>query len=854
MGNLVYFTICSRNYMAYALTLGRSLVQTNPDAKFVIGMADEWHPEQDGHDVEFEVIPATQIGLRTFDDMITRYSVMEFNTAIKPRMIQYLMEERDFENVIYLDPDILVVSPFVELTACLNRGDECVLTPHALSPLDDGGDPDDVRLLRTGAYNLGFVAMSRSASVRNFLKWWETQLETKCIVDLEHGLFVDQKFMDLAPCYIENAHILRHPGYNVAYWNLTHRQIIASGQSYLVNGLPLRFVHFSGVVPKDASIFSKHQNRFRPDNIGDLKPLFDTYLKCLNSNKHENWSKKAYAYDQCGDISLDAPLRRVYAQQHPIPQQKISISGHDLIRLANQPESSSGPRFPTRYIYALWRSREDLRKAFDIETTNGRTGLAEWVLTSGSREVGIAKALLQPARDMLQSIDQKPRPTQRPALKNRIARRLIMIASRFKPITKRLPDRLARPVKRWLRNAMSPPPAVLETTKTLPQRLPREADGVAIYGNFETESGVGEGARQAHAALQRSGIAVEAHSIRALSGFVNNVVFEGARPARASGKPVRLFHINADQTPQILDALAFDEQLTTSYKIGYWAWELSKFPSAWAHAADRLNEIWAPSKFTAAAIQNAVDRPVHIIPHPVQVQDDHNPDKRRQMRRRLGLSDDDFSVLVSFDFNSYLARKNPKAALTAFRAARRVNNRLRLVLKVHGSSPHPLQRREFLKMAESIDGVIIIDGVMSRNEVDALQWASDTFMSLHRSEGFGLNILECMAKAKPVIATDYSGSMDFLDNSVGIPIPYDLIEVGNEDYPFPEEQVWADANVSAAADALIKLSNDTSLSWRLGKAAQERVRAQFSPAIVGQMMNARLKTILKQVSSSSGSN
>jgi glycosyltransferase involved in cell wall biosynthesis len=846
MENLVYFTICSRNYMAYALTLGRSLVQANPKAKFVIGMADEWPSGQYVGDVEFEVIPASNIGLPTFDDMITRYSVMELNTAIKPRMIRYLMEDRGFERVVYLDPDIFVISPLIELSTRLDDGVECVLTPHALAPLDDGGDPNDVRLLRTGVYNLGFVAMRRSINVSNFLKWWETQLETKCVVDLENGLFVDQKFMDLAPCYIENTHILRHAGYNVAYWNLTHRHVKASNRSYEVNEQPLRFVHFSGVAPKDASVFSKHQNRFTPENIGDLKPIFDNYLKRLKDNGNEAWSAISYAFDQRDGITLDSPLRRVYAEQHPLPRRNTTLSGKELIRLANQPARLEGPAFPTRYVHALWKSREDLRKAFDVDTANGRTRLAEWVLSSGIREVGISDALLQPARDALQFANQLQPTAEAPGLKHRIARRLIMIASHLRFVAQRLPNGLTRPVKRWLRAAISTSPYASTISQKPKQKIRREDDGVAIYGNFGTESGVGEGARQAHTALQQAGYTAEAHSILALGGFANNVEYDNAQVAGASGKPVRLFHINADQTPHILDALAFDEHLAGSYKVAYWAWELSKFPAVWTPAAERLDEIWTPSEFTAKAIRDAVDCPVYVVPHPVQVTLDQSPDARSRMRDKLGFADDEFVVLVCFDFNSYLARKNPEAALSAFQKARRVNDKLRLVLKVHGNSPSPQQRRQFLQQAEAIEGVIIIDGVMSREEIDELQWASDTFMSLHRSEGFGLNILECMAKGKPVIATDYSGSMDFLDSRVGIPIPYTLIEVGKQDYPFPEGQVWADADVSAAAEALVTLSNDILFSERLGKAAQSLARTQYSPKIIGRIMIERLQAISQQ--------
>src|SRR5258708_40264165 len=122
----------------------------------------------------------------------------------------------------------------------------------------------------------------------SFLDWWKAHLVENCAVDLENGIFVDQKYCDLLPSYFDNVKLLKHPGYNVAYWNLLHRRVYRDRDSgeWRVNAVPLRFFHFSGVVPSDRAVFSKHQDRFGVYNIGDVRDLLNKYISALNELSH----------------------------------------------------------------------------------------------------------------------------------------------------------------------------------------------------------------------------------------------------------------------------------------------------------------------------------------------------------------------------------------------------------------------------------------------------------------------------------------------------------------------------------------------------------------------------------------
>ena len=268
---ITYFTLASRNYLSYAATLMQSLRAAHPEARRVIGLVDAADLEGAAElDLAAEVLPWEALAVPGAEAMARRYSILELNTAVKPFLFQHLLAQDGAGPVVYLDPDIVVYRRLDELERLLEDGAGLVLTPHITSGLDDGLDPDELALLRSGVYNLGFLAVAPGAESDRLIAWWGERLEERCLVEPEAGLFVDQRWMDFAPAFHPGARILHHPGYNVAYWNLHERRLEApeGAAPWRVNGEPLAFFHFSGVVPGDPTVFSKHQNRFQPRRPG----------------------------------------------------------------------------------------------------------------------------------------------------------------------------------------------------------------------------------------------------------------------------------------------------------------------------------------------------------------------------------------------------------------------------------------------------------------------------------------------------------------------------------------------------------------------------------------------------------
>jgi SAM-dependent methyltransferase/glycosyltransferase involved in cell wall biosynthesis len=304
----VFFTICSKNFTAYARTLHESIVAHHPNAEFYMFLCDGPDPRYDPEQLPFKVVSLSQLDIPDVEGMSQRYNITEFNTAIKPFAFSYLFRIRNAPEVVYLDPDILLTSPLVEVMQGFRDGADCILTPHILNPAERAEVSDD-KMLLFGIYNLGFIALRNTPRVSEIVHWWGRRLENECVIALEKGLFVDQKWADLFPAFIPNTLVLRHAGYNVAYWNVPQRRVELRDGVWLVNTEPLRFAHFSGNKLDDPAVYSRHSWTLNTTNIGDLARLLDIYRSKVYGHGHAEYSKLPYAYNWNGvaGVNLHTP-------------------------------------------------------------------------------------------------------------------------------------------------------------------------------------------------------------------------------------------------------------------------------------------------------------------------------------------------------------------------------------------------------------------------------------------------------------------------------------------------------------------------------------------------------------------
>lgn len=309
---------------------------------------------------------------------------------------------------------------------------------------------------------------------------------------------------------------------------------------------------------------------------------------------------------------------------------------------------------------------------------------------------------------------------------------------------------------------------------------------------------------------------------------------------------INIFHLNADEVDAALAHMG-PRGFENGYNILYPYWELGVFPEAWRPQLQRFDEIWAPSEFIADALRASVDRPVHHLPTACEVEMGS-----LLSRRYFGIPESAYAFLFFFDFRSYATRKNPRAVIAAFRKLleSRPTSNACLVIKVTGSEADPVA---LARLREDVrpfrHQILLIDATVTDNEMKNLVRCCDCFVSLHRSEGFGRGLAEAMYLGKPVIATGYSGNLDFMDAGSALLVDYTLVPVLDGEYPHHSGQVWADADVDQASAHMRRLLDDPRSGRELGQRASRMIRSRVGYRTVGMSYRRRLEQIRSGASS-----
>lgn len=303
----IAFTICAGNYLAHAKTLGDSYLQHHPNHTFIIGLVDKITDQIALEDFEdFTIIPVAEVAIENFKDLNTKYNITELSTSVKPSYFHYIFKNYQAKKVLYIDPDILIVSALKEVFFELDTNN-IIITPHMCSPIDDGLAPTDYHVLSGGVYNLGFIGLSNYPLVEDFLSWWHNRVVKYGFKNTCKGMFYDQLWINYVPCFFDNYKINKHLGYNMANWNF-HERVLSKDENdqYVVNKKePLRFFHFSSYKHTNKDEICWYQNRYTFTNRADLKEIFYRYHDLLMHNKIEKYSKiKLFYYPKLNTTEI----------------------------------------------------------------------------------------------------------------------------------------------------------------------------------------------------------------------------------------------------------------------------------------------------------------------------------------------------------------------------------------------------------------------------------------------------------------------------------------------------------------------------------------------------------------------
>jgi glycosyltransferase involved in cell wall biosynthesis len=347
---------------------------------------------------------------------------------------------------------------------------------------------------------------------------------------------------------------------------------------------------------------------------------------------------------------------------------------------------------------------------------------------------------------------------------------------------------------------------------------------ITVAGYFSAPSGLGEGARRLSDMLEGAGAVLHRADLTAALRQRP----DGPPPVAPEGPGTLIVHVNGPMLPWALHALG-RRAVTGKRVLAFWNWELPVLPADWARGYRFVHGILASSRFVAEAVTRPGGPPVRVVHYPVP-----EPRPAALSRAALGLPERGFVLATVFDSASSVERKNPMAALRAHRDAFGDRPDRVLVLKTYNTPMGGAAWREVAEAASARRNVVIIDHAMSRAELWGLLAIADGFVSLHRSEGVGLSLIEAMRLGRPVIATGWSGNMDFMDDSTALLVPWRLVPARDERGTYTVRGgCWAEPDHEAAVAGLRALAEDTALRARLAEAGRRRAAA-LSPEACGR--------------------
>ncbi|MFH0957723.1 MAG: glycosyltransferase family 4 protein, partial [Pseudomonadota bacterium] len=788
------FTIVSCTYFHYAKTLMQSVRVVDTTSDLYVVIVDGAYDPAFYTSKIFHVINFLNMPIPDRNKMCFQYDILELNTAVKPFVFKHLFTN-GYEKVIYLDPDIYVFHS-LEKTFNLLEVHDAVVTPHLTEPLKDKRKPCDLDILRSGVYNLGFLAVKSTNEVQKFIEWWGNKLVDHCRVAIADGIFVDQKWCDFLPSFVEKVLVDHNPGMNVAYWNLKHRQITHEDGSCKIGDCPLIFFHFSGLDVNGFSLLSRHEDRFESSGLPNVvKDLKKNYLEKLHENGARFYSSQPYHFGHFADSNISIPkaVRDLYRQNKDIR----SVFGSDPFDISCDPgfvktynRKVYGKNFPvTLLCESIYNSRSDLQAHFPKPSSNGGCELCHWFVNNARIEYDLDDIFIFKIREDLKNA-MAPKTCLNDLLNLMKSRALMIIAAQFTKQRHRAMDHNEiSKIRRYSRiflemisgNAKAFVKRILglerchEIRESVNKRLlqsfnivkhqqkvaPKQkgigTNGLNVIGYLKAESGVGESVRSTIRSANAVGIPVSAINF---SLGCHSRMQDGHAHSndRSSNYAVNLAHVNADQTPALIRGMG-PGFFSDRYNIGYWVWETTEFPCEFLKSFECYDEIWTASEFCRDALSRKSPKAVLKVPHSISLKA-----QRTISRPSLGLPENSFLFLTMADFLSVPERKNPLGVIDSFfKAFGRNQDDVRLVIKISNSCYRPDARQAILDRMQGRKAIILIDGYMDRPSLNSLIARTDCYVSLHRSEGFGLPIAEAMSLGKPAIATGWSGNMDFMD-------------------------------------------------------------------------------------------
>jgi glycosyltransferase involved in cell wall biosynthesis len=828
-------TVATPACLAQARVLGRSLVRHEPDWRLdVMLLAGESVVADAQRQTQEEgwgqVLSAAQELDLDAEALLACHPDAELvGLLVAPVLRRYV--ERTAAPVTHLPSWAWVLGALEPIGEALSRR-ATMLAPRMTADVpEDGLEPSRTQMQLAGRMDETVIAADGGIAAEGFLAWWAQRVEESLgSLDVRHnGLRPEDRpwlarYLELAPARFATA-VLDDPGCNLSMWNMQDRVLQdLDGRATVDGQWPLRFLNLQGFAPDRPFRLAAMASRVRISRSPVLRELCEQYAAELLEVGWQDRDRRAEVGLILGDgLVYDEAVRGLYSLALALGEdfgdmfdEPDGDRAHAFVAWLEQPAARGGAHGINRYVFQrVARERPDVMQAYpDLDGANGER-YVEWCWAFGRNEIGIPDRFMPPRPGQSAAHAKPAQVSPSPA-----------------------PDGTVNASADGVRGASAPVSA--EPSATTPGLTPDHGPAVRLTGYLGHTLGLGAAARGYAQALGAAGVPVRTVSVPLHHLTLPDEL--GAQYGRHEFEELvhdgrhgfELIAVNADELPSFIERLG--EEYFEGPRIGIWGWETNTIPPRWQRVFPLLDEVWVYSRFMAENIGAVSPVPVVPLPPPVR------PPAEPALPLRLGVPEG-FLFLFVFDYLSTIQRKNPVGLIEAFKRAFAPGEGPRLLVKTINAPLRPTAEEEVLWAAHGRTDVHVIDRSLTGAELQGLMAACDCYVSLHRSEGFGLTLAEAMAIGKPVIATGYSGNLDFMNTHNSYLVDYTIGRVGPDCEIYPAEGEWANPSVEHAAQLMRNVHEDPAAAARVGAQAREDIAEQLSPQARGAAMRRRLEEI-----------
>lgn len=766
-------------------------------ARATLDSVREHHPDADFHVVDVDgsastwhdgkVLSTTDIGVP--DAELHAAGMLADDVALVswlvPRLLRHLVS--DGTTALFVWPGLHVVGNLTQVTEGAAREGIAVVARRDDLPPDDGARPAPADLELAGPFHSALLAIGPDGVP--VLDQWITLSDPGHSTPWQAAVSVRR-------------HAVLPASTVLSRWNVGPDSRVVHADGWTLDGKPVSAVDLTSFDPERPWLLSTTDSelaRALLSEHSDLATLALSHAERLAVADEPGSGEDRFARTADG-VALHPALRRAFregvlewrAGSGSAPPDPFDLNAPQAFtRWLDEVVPGDGPPI-TRYLYAIYLERPDLQRRYPFVPGSDTIRLLDWAALHAGQEdhndPRLVASALAVARSTLTGTGSG--------------------AVRSTPARHWLSGRTGRPF------------------------------GVNVVGYLRGELGVGEAARLVLDALATTSVPTSTTSVdRYLHSRQQLDVPDPA--GRQTVYDTTLLCVNADQVGPVLEDLPW---FADTYRIGQWFWEVEEFPASMHGGFSHLDEIWVASDFVRDAITPHTDLPVHTVTPPL-------PQRRAAIpldRSALGLPSERPYVLFMFDHLSTVERKNPMGLVAAFRRAFDRGAGPLLVIKSINADKRVGDAERLRLLVRDEPDIVLVEDYLSSSGRDALVQGCAAYASLHRSEGLGLTMAEAMSYGKPVLATGYSGNLQFMTEENSFLVPWTETRVPPHTEPYPAGARWAEPDVEAAAALMRRIFDDPTAAAVRGARAAADIAELHSPAAAAQALAARLAKIHRE--------